>query len=415
MTRTATFVDRLRRALPALPVEAFALLACLASVACGSSSDPQPGGDAGPDSGVSAACPRDPAPADRDRFAVVAHPFANGGGQAPVYEVLALSASGELSLTGNTFELGARAASGTIAFTPDGEVGVVALDDGNLGVFTLDGAGAPTVVHASFAGDFYASGVRIAPSGDRVYVLDSQFRENGGGIYSFAIDCDGQLAAEGMLAPAKLAQDLLWIDGGRAVVPADDALDSPADFDLHLVDFSAETPSWIAGAAVFGGTDSIVGSAALTASGTYALIGDTCGFCDDPNRIGIAEVKADALIQRQVIAPFDDPYDLIASPFDDRVLVARGFGDALFELTPTGDPTTPYAQPTELTYAGNAPEIPGNGVMIRRGSLTGLVLLPENLGVRRIQFHDGAAIEDLGRFQVGDDSASISGALGVQP
>lgn len=375
-----------------------------------------PGPDAGDsDAGVSAACPRDPAPADRDRFVVVAHPFANGGGQSERYEVLALSQAGELSLTGSTFELGFRAPSGTIAFTPDGEVGVVALDNGALGVFTLDASGVPTVVYEALSGEFYASSVRIAPTGDRVYVLDSQFRENGGGIYSFAIDCDGQLVAEGQIAAAKLAQDLLWLDDGRVVVPADDALDSPATFDLHLLDFSTATPGWIAGASVFGGTDSIVASAALTASGTYALIGDTCGFCDSPNRIGVAEVKADTVIPRQVIAPFEDPYDLVASPFDDRVLVARGFGDALFELTPTGDPDTPYAEPVELTYAGDAPEIPGNGVMIERGALTGLVLVPENLGVRPVRFHDGAPIEDLGRFQVGDDSASISGAIGVQP
>lgn len=376
----------------------------------GGSIDPA---DAGADSGV-AACPRADAPADRDRFAVVAHPFANGGGPAEVFEVLALSQSGEVSLTGHTFELGFRAPTGTIAFTPDGEVGVVALDDGTLGVFTLAADGTPTVVHDGFAGDVYASAVRISPSGDRVLVLDSQFRENGGGVYSFAIACDGTLAAEAKILDAKLAADLLWLDDARAVVPADDALDSPMNLDLHLLDLSG-TPTWITGVAVFGGTESIIGSAALTSSGSYALIGDTCGFCADPNRIGIAEVGADSLTLRQVITPFEDPYDLVASPFDDRILAASGFGNALFELAPTGDPQQPYADPVELTYTGAAPQLPGNAVMIERGALRGLVLVPENLGVRTLRFRDGAPIEDLGLFQVGDDSASISGALGVQP
>ena len=390
------------------------LLASVTIAACGSDDAAPIELDAGADSGASAACPRSEAPADRERFVVVAHPFADGGGPAELFEVLGLSESGALSMTGHTFELGFRAPNGTIAFTPDGQVGVVALDDGSLGVFTLAADGTPTVVHESFTGDFYASHVRISPSGDRVLVLDSQFRENGGGIYSLAIGCGGELTFEGQIAAAKLAVDLLWLDDSRVVVPADDALDSPMNLDLHLLDVSG-APSWVTGTAVFGNTESIVGSAALTSSGTYALIGDTCGFCTEPNRIGIAEVGPGAITGRQVITPFEDPYDLIASPFDDRVLVASGFGDALFELTPTGDRTAPYAEPVELTYVGGAPELPGIGVLIERGDLRGLALVPENVGVRSVRFHPGAPIEDLGRFALGEGSAAITGAIGVQP
>lgn len=389
----------------------FALAACGSDNGAGPKN---PDAAAVVDSGVSAACPRDDAAADRERFVVVAHPNSADGGEATSFEVLALSAAGELSPTGHSFELGFRAPRGTIAFSPDGEVGVVPLGDGSLGVFTLAADGTPTVVHEQLAGDFYASSVRVSPSGDRVLVLDSQFRENGGGIYSFAIGCDGALAAEGQVAGAKLAADLLWLDGTRAVVPADDFLDSPMNLDLHLVDLAAE-PSWVTGIAVFGGTESIVGSAALTSSGRYALIGDTCGFCTEPNRIGIAEVAGESLTARQVIEPFEDPYHLVASPFDDRVLAISGFGDAMFELAPTGDPQQPYAAPAELTYAGARPQLPGNAVMIDRGSLRGLVLVPENTAVRRVRFHDGAAIEDLGPFSLGSGTAAIAGAIGVQP
>jgi len=43
-----------------------------------------------------------------------------------------------------------RATEGEIVFTADGTLGLVALEDGSVGVFRLDASGSPTVVHASF-------------------------------------------------------------------------------------------------------------------------------------------------------------------------------------------------------------------------------------------------------------------------
>src|SRR5687767_8286265 len=79
-------------------------------------------------------CPRTAAPADAPRALVVAHPYLPGGAAADTWEVLDVAATGALTRPSprRTFEMG-RATDGTIAFTPDGEVGLVAQDDGTVG------------------------------------------------------------------------------------------------------------------------------------------------------------------------------------------------------------------------------------------------------------------------------------------
>jgi hypothetical protein len=89
-------------------------------------------------------CNADGGNPDQDRFVVISHPYDADGGQAGAYEVLLLSADGELSRTGSTFEMG-RASFGEVVFTPIGRFGLAAQDDGSVGVFELDDAGEATL------------------------------------------------------------------------------------------------------------------------------------------------------------------------------------------------------------------------------------------------------------------------------
>src|SRR5512140_577985 len=147
--------------------------------------------DAAPDVAVDgvSSCARSPAAADRTRFVVIAHPYTAAGDASPAFEVLQLSATGQLTrfASPRTFMLATRTPFGVIAFTPDGKVGIVAMDDGNLGVFALDADGNPTVVQASFHGSFYADRVVMSPAGDRAWIIDRNTRANGGGIYQVEI------------------------------------------------------------------------------------------------------------------------------------------------------------------------------------------------------------------------------------
>lgn len=255
------------------------LLGLILLCACGDgSADPRDGGadgHAAVDGGADAdpGCARTPAAADRARYLVVSHPFAEGGGSSNRWEVLSLSTAGAIATTGTTFEMG-RGNEGRIAFTPDGAIGVAAQDDGTLGIFAIDEAGAVTVIEPGWnaAGAFYAASVVMAPDGARVYVLDSQWRDNGGGIYPVALDCDGAPSLEGRTVAGKLPYELV-LSGDRALVAAADVLDSAAGHDAHLLAWPE--PAVIAGADAFAEDMQIVSAAAVTADGDYFLIGDT--------------------------------------------------------------------------------------------------------------------------------------------
>jgi len=357
-------------------------------------------------------CPRVPAPVDSIRRVVISHPFAESGGQDNRYEVLALSTSGELTTGGPQFNLG-RSTTGQIVFTPDGEVGLVAQTDGTLGVFRLDSAGAPTVVHAGFDGGFYAESVVVDPSGTHALVLDAEWRDIGGGVYRVTIGCDGSLSDPQLVVPAKLPHGLA-LRGDRALLAADDVLDSAAGQDAHLLEWGA-APRVIASTAAFSDADAIVGGTALTHDGQYFLIGDNSAFSSSPNSVAVVQVSDAALSLVQTLSPIEDPLAIVASPFDDAAIVLSGFGDAIIRLERTASGSMVFTNRDDLVYTGGRPQLPGGAAMIERGSLTGLVLVAENIAVRRVRFEGGGAVTDLGATVVGTGVAAVTGSIGVQP
>lgn len=368
--------------------------------------DAAPAPDANP-------CPRAAAPADRARKVVVSLPYDAGGGQASTWTVLDLAADGTPSgPTGAPFTMG-RATRGAIAFTPDGEVGLVAQDDGSLGVFRFDGD-TPVVVHARFTGSFYAERVVVDPAGDLAYVIDPNWRNNGGGIYRVAIGCDGSLTDLGLWFPTKLAAGL-HLRGERAVLVATDVGDSPAGDTVDLLDWTTEPPGLLDGDPLFPDDQAIVAATAMTANGRHVLVGDNSEFSGLPNRVAVAAVAGDAVTTTQVITPVEDPVAIVASPFDDAALVVSGYGDAVFVLDYAPDAATPFTLRGEVAYAGAAPQLPGDAVMVDRGGQRGLVLIAELAGVRRMRFGAGATVTDLGLQSTGTGYTAITGAIGVQP
>lgn len=388
----------------------FALVLASLLAACGGGDDPSVTPDAAPTPDGATACTRDPAAADRVRRVVVSHPFDAAGDPSGVFEVLDLSETGELTRPGRTFTMG-RASFGTIAFTPDGELGLVALEDGTLGVFRLAADGTPTVIDPGFAGAFYASRVIVDPRGDRAYVLDGNTRDNGGGIYAVTIDCDGAVADAGMVAPAKLPGGLA-LAGARAVLAAGDVLDAPAGDDVHLLAWG-DAPARIAGVDAFGDDDAIIGGTALTADGGTFLVGDTSQFSDAPNRVAVVGVDADGLRALGTL-PVEDPEAIAASPFGDVAVVASAFGDALFVLD-AGGPAGAWQVRGEVAYAGAGPLLPGDLATIDRGALRGHVLVSENVSVRHLAFRADGGVDDLGSLAFGEGLENISGAIGVTP
>jgi hypothetical protein len=345
---------------------------------------------------------------------VVSHPFLGPGQKGKGYEVLELSAEGALAKTGKSFEM-RTTVYGEIVFTPDGKLGFVVQEDGTLGVFSL-ADGEPKVLHEGYNPGTYVTRAVMGPEGDRLYLLNGQWRENGGGVYAVKIGCDDTLTNEGLLAASKLPGALAFVPGkpGVALLAAVDVLDSTAAHSAHQLDLGGKTLQ--GGADAFGDQDAIVASAVVTGDGAFGLISDVSEFSGVPNRIAVVALGA-SVTPVQVITPVDNPVSMLASPFNNRILVASGYGNALRSLRPTPSSSSgQFVDDGALTYKGKKPQLPGDMVMVGRGKLRGRVLLSEVDGVRQVQFaQDDAPPADLGLFDLQGGVESIPGAIGVQP
>jgi len=356
---------------------------------------------------LSSGCPRLPAAEDRVRKVVVSHPYtAMVGVKGKSYEVLELTAQGALSRTGVTFEMGRSAVvGGPIAFTPDGEVGMVVQEDGSLGVFRFE-AGAPVVVHAGFQDHFYADAIVIDPTGTRVYVLDSNTDNNGGGVYAADIGCDGTLTGRGRLIGGGLGNALALLPRApQKGIYATGALPG----DVHQIDLAGGTVD--ANGDAFGDRNAIPSALAVSLDGKLALVADN-GF-GAGNRI--AAVSLPALTQVTLLTT-PNPAGLVASPFGDAFLLLNSDGmDALRIISYDPSLATPVAIKGELAYTNGKPQLPAAAALIERGALRGRVLVAENLAVRQVQLAAGAQATDVSLLSFGTGSASIVGTVGVQP
>lgn len=371
------------------------------------------GGDGGTGvGGGSAACHADPGPADKDRFVIVGHPYDTQGGPANEYQVLSLSSNGDLAATETFFTMG-RPSDRNIVFTPDGELGFAVQDDGTIGVFSIDAAGAVTVVDSAFEGSFYATSLTMSADGTTLYVVDQNFPNNGGGVYRVSIACDGSLTDEGRLFESKSARAWLPLPGGDGLLAARGAFGSTGVAHAHRI--GGDPPALVQSVDVFGDDDAILSWAALTHDGKFALIGDNSGFSGVPNRVGVVGITVGGIAATQVLPDIEDPYSIATSPFDDAALVASGFGDALFVLDYDPAAAEPFSLRGELEYVAGSPQLPGALAMVERGALEGRVFIADVRGLFVVEFQPGAVIEDFGIENLGDGIEDIVVGVGVQP
>jgi len=329
--------------------------------------------------------------------------------KANVFEVLELSATGTLTRPDRTFMMG-RGAFGVISFTPDGEVGMLAQEDGSVGVFRIDAGGAATVVHAALTGEFYASRVVADPDGEHAWILDGNTRENGGGLYRATIGCDGSFSDIALTAPARLPGGVGFV-GDHLVVAAGNILDSmTAGDDVHLLDLqNRTTPVPLDGADAFGDDAQIIGGTALTADRSTFLVGDTGN-----GRVAVVGVGATTITPAAKLASIADPQGIATSPFGNVAIVTSALGDAISILDDDGANDT-WRIRGLVDYKGGKPQLPGDVAAIHAGMLDGHVLVSENVSIRHLAFRSNGTVEDLGSFPFGAGLQNIAGAIGVTP
>ena len=366
---------------------------------------------------LASACPRPPQPDDAPRAIIVSHPYAaTTGSPASDWELLTLAATGAIAQPGLHFTMG-RATSGTVVFTPDGELGFAAQEDGSIGVFRLRAGMPPEVVEAGHMRGFSAHALVVAPAGDVLYALDAETVDNHGGLYALPIGCDGTLGAETLLTAADVPYAIAALPAGQAALYARTMPGAPAGETAHRVTLGPPLAR-TAGAAAFptAPADAIVASATLTHDGRYVLFGDNSEFASVPNRVAAIEVTASGLRAAQVLTPVKDPVALVASPFDNAALVVSGYDDAILGLDyDPSNASAPFTLRGPITYTGAKPQLPGAAVLVTRGALRGRVYVSENLGVRQVRFDSDGNIADLGRYPLGNGYAAIAGAIGVTP
>ncbi len=415
-------------------------LACFAVLAaCGDDTGPEGGGGAGGDTtsssptsstgtngtsgsttggtttgngGGGGTCNYDPGPADKDRFVVVGHPNDDAVDPDGSYEVLALSSTGELTETGVIFHMGPPSDT-EIVFSPDGQYGFAAQDDGTVGVFRLDAAGQVTVLAEALEGEYYANSVRWNDELGGVYVTDTNFPKNGGGVYTITLACDGTLTPGPRLFESKSARDLFFDEAsGDMLLAARAALGSQGVAHVHRITLG-DPPQLLASEDAFGDDDAITSWVALTRGGSHLILGDNSAFSAVPNRVASVQITPGGLGEVQVLDDIEDPYSIAVSPYDDAIVVTSGFGDAIFVLD--YDPAA--AQPLTLRgeLAGSSPQLPGALATVARGMLDGHVLIADVRGVYRVQFGANAMVTDLGIVDLGGEIADIVAGVGVQP
>ena len=385
--------------------------ATLALVACGGGSespDAAPSGDSAGDAPQSM-CPRLPAPADRVRALVVSKPYDANSMPAANYDVLAVGTDGAITNTGKSFAMG-TAVDGEITITPDGKVGLLAQKDGSVGVFTLDGV-TPTVVHAKFTGSFYADSITVDPTGQYAFIVDGNFRNNGGGLYRSKIGCDGTLSTPERIVESKLASWMFYDSANTAVVAARDVANSAAGADVHRINLGGSI-AVSAGADAFGHDEAAVGGGYYSAERKTLWVGDTNGFSGIANTVAI--VSTDGGLANAGLVTIEDPAAIRVSPFADLGVVASGFGDAIF-VVDKGGAGGAYRVAGKVTYMGAAPQIPSGMAMIERGSLRGHVFVAEVSGVRHLVFGAAGGVTDVGSFTFPSGTQHIVGAIGVAP
>jgi DNA-binding beta-propeller fold protein YncE len=423
--RTLSFV------VGALPVIVLSALGVLGTGACsgGSSSAPSdpaaPAADAAPvvehpdaagdpdgEAGAPVACQRTPKADDHVRKVVVSHPFDAASQKAKAYEVLELSAAGQLTKTGTTFTM--RTAFNEIAFTPDGKIGLVPQDDGSIGVFAFDDAGKVTVVNEGLTGKFYADHILVAKDGQHAFVLDANTEANGGGVHQFTIGCDGTLTYDGLVVTGGQAHAMTFMPGDpdRAVLIAYKALDSAPGSYAHRIDFSGAKPKRLASGPVFDDADAIASWVAVTNDGKYALVTDN-GFSKGSR---MAPVALGDMTKRATIAT-PNPAAVVMSPFGNALLLLSSDGaDALhvvhYDATNDAQPFTIGAL---VTLLGGKTDLPTLASVIDRGTLKGRTLVAENLAVRQLAFAADGTITDVGAKVDFVDLTGIVGSLGVEP
>ena len=313
-------------------------------------------------------------------FVVVSHPFKGAGSKANDFEVLEWKNSSIIK-TGFHFHM-KTVNNGEMVFINNGRIGVVAQDDGSVGVVSLAAAnGKPTVLSASLnMSSCDASSVVADPrNASRVFVLDE--------------DRDGAICLLGVSATGELVNEGLWMRAGGPITLLFSALSDfssaallvSMDGTVSLLDLATKTI--VTSVVAFPDQDALVSGAALTADAKHLIVLDD-NIVTGKTRIGVVaiDISSHVLKAVQLIEDVVDPASVVCSPFNNAVVVASSQGNALLLFTyDAHNATHPLASKGPIAPLGKAPQLPQTMVnMAGPAAVVGRVFVAELSGVRQV-------------------------------
>lgn len=377
--------------------------------------------DAGTDAGVivtdgGVTCVFTPSSPNALRKVVVSHPFPDDGGTRDNrYEVFDLTSSGMLTANGPQFRMGRSSDySSPIVFTPDGRIGFVTQEQGTIGVFRFDEGGV-VVVHAAFVTGFSPGKLIFLPATSQLLATDFNTQNNGGGLYSIDVGCDGSLSNVRLVLAGNNASAELRLKSTNTTLVASRSLGtSPMMQDLHVVDIASLTAAAVTTSTTgFPDRDAIPPSISASRDLRVIALPDN-GFLAG-SRIAFFELNGSTVTSRAVVTT-PNPAGVAFSPFGDVGLVVNTDGADHYRRLTWDSALTTFTIGGALTYVHGRPQLPTVPVMIDRGLLEGRVLIGELDAIRQLQFETDGGITDVSSTPVsGTGSAQIVGTFGVTP
>lgn len=311
-------------------------------------------------------------------------PYDINADQSPMWRTALID--NELELQDEILNLG-RANQGSPRFTPDASWGIAVLDNGNVSSVTVDTDGRITPLDIDLDLGIFVTAIEISSNGEELWLLDSNWPENGGGLYKSQIDCEtGSVSPPEKVLTTKNGAALMNSANGMWIA-AREANGETGQAHVFQ-DNAVRTYS------IFQDDEAILSDIAQTTDGRI-VIGDINEFSGIPTRIGwLTESGETGTLN------IEDPVRLLASPINDQLFILSGYQNATYLLHD--------GSVQEPDYMGSSPQLPTAAVQTGDGR----IYIAENQGIRGMRF-TANGLDDDGILLELNGLEGITGALGI--
>jgi hypothetical protein len=325
----------------------------------------------------------------QDPYLIYATPYLEDGSQSSTWILQPKNGSSQ------SFSMG-RATTGTISISTDGSWGAIPQGDGSLGIFRIQN-GQITILNeglvlATDTQDIYTTQIWLDSDAGRLWAVDSNWPNNGGGLFFANIDCEsGEIGFAEQVFSSKNAAMIAPFTSDSMIFLSREVNEQPQ----HLTIFDSETQERMQTAQAFDDDDSIFST--LATDGQNILAGDNSAFSGIPNRISHLKLTEN-ILEKQTTFEVEDPISI--KIHDGLALISSGFGDALWQY----NLETAVLEQVPLSPSIELP----SGIVQRDGHF----YVGETTGIRHLIIENGYFV-DQGYLLDTNGLEGIIGAFGL--